>query len=274
MKSEAIMDFPTIPCAFTQAQILNEMVIELSEDGEYDRALSVLTKALQMWKSYRSEEEREGVCLSSRCQCQPKRETQCMDIGDDSISASSSTTKSMPQKDTEEEHPITFEHGYLYQELIRIPCRQIFEASNVGSAVALVILFNLAIVQHMNAYTSGNKKRMGKTLRLYQLSNECLNSFINDTNSCSRKAEAFELGTIIQMILINNLSHLHSIMGNPSTSVHCTEKLIPILMCVVDDKARNNYDSEFSSEVWHVSLEGFFRNISPLVLTSQCADAA
>lgn len=277
MKSEATMDFQTTPCsAYAQAQILNETAVDLSEAGEYDRALSVLTKALQMWKSYRSEDEGEAICLCSRCHCQSKGEMQCMDIANqeiDSCSALSSMTKSGPQ-DTEKEYPIAFEHGYVYQELIRIPCRKTFEASNVGSAVVLIILFNLAILQHLHACTSDNKKRMGKTLRLYQLANDCLNSYVDDTNNCAQKAGAFELGMMIQMILINNLSHLHSIMGNRLTSVHCTKTLIPILMCVVDDKARNNYDSEFCRDVWHVSLEGFFRNISPLVLTSQCADAA
>ena len=274
----AIMDFQTIPCgAYAQAQILNETAVDLSEAGEYDRALSVLTKALQMWKSYRSEDEGEAICLCSRCHCQSKGEMQCMEIDHqeiDSCSALSSIAKS-GQQDTETEYPVAVEHGYVYQELIRIPCRKIFEASNFCSAVVLILLINLAIVQHLHACTSNNKKRMGKTLRLYQLSNDCLNSYVNDTNSCAQKAGAFELGMIIQIILINNLSHLHSIMGNRLTSVHCTKTLIPVLMCVVDDKARNkNYDSEFSRDVWHVSLEGFFRNISPLVLTSQCADAA
>ena len=269
---------PRVTCAFAQAQVLNERAMELSNVGEYDSALSVLTKALQMWKSHRSEVAKEDVCLCARCQSgSNKDEGECsMDI-DEKEMASPHVTRSVPQHvaETEKEHPLTFEHGYLHREIIRIPCREMFEDSNVDSAVAVIILFNLAIVQHLSSISSNNEKRMAKTLRLYQLCNECLISFVNDTSICSRKAGAYELGTIIQMILINNLSHLHSFMGNHLTSLHCTEKLIPILMCMVDVKARNNAVPElFSSGVWSISLEDFFRNVCPLVLTSQCADAA
>ena len=267
-----------VTCAFAQAQILNERAVELSNSGEYDSALLVLTKALQMWKSHRLEVAKEAVCLCSRCRgVSNEDEWQCsMDI-DEKEMESPYVTRSVPQQfdETKKEYPVAFEHRYLYREIIRIPCREMFEASNVDSAVAVIILFNLAIVQHLSSISSNNEKRMAKTLRLYQLCNECLISFVNDTSICSRKAGAYELGTIIQMILINNLSHLHSFMGNHLTSLHCTEKLIPILMCMVDVKARNNaVPYLFSSGVWSISLEDFFRNVCPLVLTSQCADAA
>ncbi len=276
MKSESTMDSPMITCAYAQAQILNERAMELSDFGQYDSALSILMKALQMWKSHGSAENREDVCLCCQCQGDCKDEAQsCMDI-DEKDTSSSYVTRSVSQElaEAEEEHPNASEHGYMYREIIRIPCRKMFETRNVDSAVALIILFNLSIVQHLSSISSNNKKRMAKTLRLYQLSNECLNSFVNDTNTCSRKAGAYELGIIIHIILINNLSHLHSLMGNLVTSLQCTEKLVPILMCMVDAKARNNTVPEFSSGVWRISLEGFFGSICPLVLTSQCADAA
>jgi len=170
--------------------------------------------------------------------------------------------------------PIGSEYGYVYEEMIQIPCWQTFESCNVGSAVALIIILNLALVHHLSSVTTNSKLRMAKTLRLYQLSNDCLNTFVNDTHGCFRKGRCLEIGTLIQMILINNLSQLHSFMGNNITSLHCTEMLIPILMCVVDGKVRNVESPILFSDVGRISLEGFLRTICPLVLTSQCADAA
>lgn len=179
-------------------------------------------------------------------------------------------------RDTSLKNPAGPDCGYLYEELMQIPCRNHFGNHNVGSAVALILIFNLAIVHHVSALRLNSKTRMKKTLRLYQLANECLNTYIRDTHGCGCIVGDDDTGIVFQMILLNNLSHLHSLMGHHDRSRHCTEQLIPILMCVVDDKTRTKlqYPVGRNIDVGCMSLEGFFHNVTPLVLTSQCADAA
>lgn len=269
---------------YAQTQALNESAARLVEIGQYDSAISALTSALELWKRCRSEDEAVDACICPQC-IHFNEESSYMIVDEKEIDSRTTTPTSdvsswtMRQEDTienerQEQPPIGFEYGYLYQKMMRIPCRQKFDVRNVGSAVALIVIFNLAIVHHMSALTSNSKFRMAKTLRLYQLANDCLNTFMNDTEISFRKLGAFEIGTLIQMVLINNLGHLHSFMGNHLTSLHCIERLIPILMCVVDDKIRNIESQVLNNDIGCICLEGFFRNISPLVLTSVCADAA
>lgn len=274
------MVFPNHPHPYAQAQELNEFAAELVEIGQYDKAITALTKALELWKRCSTEDDIVEVCMCPRC-CNFKDDQSCEIQVDEkeidsttSIATMEDSKLRLPQdKNDYQEYPIGFEYGYFHTQMIRIPCRHKFDVYNVSSAVALIVIFNLAIVYHLSALELNNKLRMAKTLRLYELANDCLNTYVNDTNNNFRKGGGFEMGTLIQIILINNLSHLHSFMGNPLTSQHCTEKLIPILMCVVDDKIRN-IEPRIFNDIGCVALEGFFQNISPLVLKSQCADAA
>ena len=110
---------------------------------------------------------------------------------------------------------------------------------------------------------------MKQTLQLYQLSNDCLQHHKEIVSSCPAVGNTCIL---FQIIILNNLSHLHSMMGDNLKSRRCIEELIPIIMCVIDDKVRNTECR--SAEIHCIPLEGIFRNIGPLVLTAQCADAA
>ena len=110
---------------------------------------------------------------------------------------------------------------------------------------------------------------MKKALQLYQLANDSLLRYIRDSHYYPTGDETVIL---FQIILLNNLSHWHASMGDHLKSRQCIKQLIPIIMCVVDDKVRN-IESR-CVEMGFLSIEGCFRNISPLVLTAQCADAA
>jgi hypothetical protein len=138
----------------------------------------------------------------------------------------------------------------------------------------LIIIFNLAIVHHVRALRENDgEPKMETTFQLYQLANDCLNRYIADTQ-CSCGVD--ETGMLFQIILLNNASHLHSIVGNHSKYGQCMEQLISILMYVVDNKIRNNNPCQSSSiGMESMCLEGFFRNVISLVLApAQCAQAA
>lgn len=285
---EQLPRFPVVVSnPYARAQELNENAAAFASIGHYDRAITELTRALEVWKRCRTEDDAVYICVCPRCNSQEgccSMQTDEKEISDSTITSSSATTTSAKNEllfqdntsvssTTEDINPIGFEHGYMHQEMIRIPCREHFDFQNVSSGVALIIIFNLAIVHHRNALRHNCKSKMAKTLRLYQLVNECLNNFCLDTHqACCSKASAFDMGTMIQMVLANNLGHLHSCLGNSPMRNHCAEQLIPILMCVIDDRVLRNSQSEMIGE--QEGLEGFVQTICPLVLTSQCADAA
>jgi len=279
----------TISHPYAYAQEMNEIAARCLEDGHCEKAILALTKTLQVWKECETKDKNAETCFCHECSpcamvCDSETDSNegerdrlpILPTATNSPCASSSAGHQSPcfESEDEMENASGFDCGYLYQKLQRIPCRKRFGNTNVGSAVAFITIFNLAIVHHVSASRSNFRFKMERTLRLYQLANDCLNKYIAETHGCSCEASDDETGVLFQMILLNNLSHLHTFMGDHSMSQKCIERLIPILMCVIDDsKIRNDIESKTGS-LECACLEGFFRNISPHVLTSQCADAA
>lgn len=259
--------------SYANVQELNQRAALSLEIGQYDKAISTLKKTLQLWKERDLTDENSGA-VNEACMCLKCSANGWICSGNggeyiDESSVSRPVGHRSPAVGSDIEYRTGFDCGYMYQKLVRIPCRNCFGSQNMGSAVALIIIFNLAIAHHISSSRSNSWPKMKRTLQLYQLANDCLNRYIIDTHSYSASNEMYMM---FQMILLNNLSHLHSFMGDYSKSRQCIERLIPIIMCVVDDKNRNIECR--SVEIGCISLEGFFQNISPFVLTAQCADAA
>jgi hypothetical protein len=257
--------------SYANAQELNQSAALFIGNEQYDRAISNLKTALQLWKQCsRTDENSEnddGTCLCPLCNpngCSPSEtddeETNVPRIFDHQLRA----------VNDDDGCESGFNGGYLHKKLVLIPCIKQFGSHNMDSGVALIIIFNLAIAHHVRASRLSSRPMMKRTLHLYQLANECLLKYVTDSLGCSASDE---IGILFQIILLNNLSHLHAFLGDELKSRKCVEQVIPIIMCVVDDKVRNV--ECWSVEIRHiVCLEGFFQNISPIVLKSQCADAA
>lgn len=269
--------------SYSYAQELNQSAVRFLEIGQYDRAISTLMKTLHLWKEHGVHDE-TATSMNEACSCPmccPNRWDRCSEIDFEKIGITS-VSKSVGKRsqgieDIDTEHPSCFDGVYVYQKMMQIPSRNQFGNHNVASAVSLIAIFNLAIVHHVRALRVNNgQPKTATTFQLYQLANDCLNRYITDTQ-CSCCSEVVdETGMLFQMILLNNASHLHSIVGNHSKYRQCIEQLISILMYVVDNKIRNNAQCRSSSiGMESLSLEGFFRNVICLVLTpAQCADAA
>lgn len=144
----------------------------------------------------------------------------------DEIAIRKSTTKLVGKRsqgieDVNTDHPVCFDGVYVYQTMMQIPSRNQFGNHKVASAVALITIFNLAIVHHVRALRANDgQPKMETTFQLYQLTNDCLNRYITDTQ-CSCGVD--ETGILFQMTLLNNASHLHSIVGNHSKYGQCME---------------------------------------------------
>lgn len=258
-----------VPRSYANAQELNQSAAVLIGNEQYDRAIWNLKTALQLWKERsRTDEDSEnedGTCLCPLCNpngsspSETDEETNVLRIFDHQL----------PAIDDDDGCESGFNGGYLHKKLVLIPCINQFGSRNVDSGVALIIIFNLAIAHHIRASRLSSNPMMKRTLQLYQLANECLLKYVTDSLGCNASDE---IGILFQIILLNNLSHLHAFLGDDMKSRRCVEQVIPIIMCVVDDKVRN-VDCR-NVEIRRICLEGFFQNISPIVLKSQCADAA
>jgi len=265
---------PFIPQLYAHAQELNLSAALFLKNYQYDKAIATLTRTLQLWKKCHTTERNAEGCLCQRYNPNSSQ-TNNYDTEMSTIPTSHQQQCTSKQVGIEElveqlpEDPSSWDCGYIYPKLMQIPCRTRFGNHNVNSAVVLITVFNLAIVHHLQASRMNSRPLMAKTLRLYQLATHSLDSYVTDThNSCGYYVGDNQTVLLFQMILLNNLSHLHMLMGDPSQSHRCTEQLIPLLMFVVEDEVRN---AEIRR---HLCLEGFFRNVTPFVLTSQCADAA
>ena len=260
---------------YTCAKELNQRADLFVKLGRYGEANSTLAQALKLWKNSvladdRLETENEVCLCHNCCSCSNERANLTeMRRNEIRSSISRSIDRRSVEFDDDLEYQESIGSGYLYQKLMRIPCRNLFRKQNVDSVVPMISLLNIAIVHHIMASRSNCRLMMIKSLQLYQLSNDCLHKYITDIPSC---IAVEEIGLMFQIILLNNLSHLHCLMGDHLGSRRCIEQLIPIIMCVVDDKVRKTGCRSVGID--RIPLEGIFRNICPLVLTAQCADAA
>ena len=290
---------PSIHRSYIYAQKLNNNAALFVEVGKYDKAIVSLSKALKLWKPHIGDADSSeiGVCWcphSTPYGCLRFYETNDHELDISSTnerlinsfrqvspvssnqhrSSDCDTGKTIrirkndnyyDDNDNDNAQQTDFGCGYMHRQLIRIPCKSLLMGHCMGSALTLIIIFNLGIAHHLNAITSTKRARtkIKKTLQLYQVAHNCLEKYRRDNHYCDAMADVR-----FKMILCNNLSHIHRFLGDVLKHRQCIEQLMSIIMYVVDiNKARN---VEYGS----ILLDGCIRNIAPLILTAQCADAA
>jgi len=271
-KGKTICPPPSIPNLYKYAQEVNHSAALFLQSGKYDRAIMVLTEILQLckkndFKNDNAYSENEA-CMCPECNNNRWGfffEADGEEIEEIFTNERYTRLIGHPPPNIETDGILDdIDCGYIYQKLMRLPCRCLLGDDNVTSTVALIIIFNLAIVYHISSSRLKSRPRMKCAFQFYRLTQDC------DIHSC-RAGD--EMSILVQMIILNNLGHLYSFMGDHSISRRCIEELIPLIMSVVDDKIRN-FGRYRNIEIGYVNLEGFFRNISPLILIAQCADAA
>ena len=195
---------------------------------------------------------------------------------------------------------------YIHTKLVRLPCRSsLDDRSTRLSILTLTYVFNLAIAHHLRAISNCNhmenrpifEAKIDRALRLYDVAHCGIEEYVNhDRYHSDTNGDAFCVN--LHLILCNNLSHIHSFLGNKLKKQHCIERLIGVIMCVVDCKVRECQNLRPEDEIIEqqqgdndaaggasavsgsadrlqdINLEGFIRTASPSMLKSQCAKAA
>eukprot|EP00536_Pseudo-nitzschia_multiseries_P014691 jgi/Psemu1/39777/gm1.39777_g len=183
----------------------------------------------------------------------------------------------------------------VYQEFIRVPTRSAHnKCHTIGSlamvTVSLITLFNLAMVHHLqviryaatargknntHSHTGNYRATIEKTLKLYQVVYNALEKHKQE-QQYNGNTPTSETCLQFQMILCNNLSHVHKLTGNEFQHETYLRELLSTLMSVMDYKARRNLSGQEYSEGERrfLNLEGFVANTVPLISNVQCASAA
>ncbi len=116
-------------------------------------------------------------------------------------------------------------------------------SSDQASEAATRILFNIALSQHRLGVEKGDTNSLHKALKLYNLGHSLITG--QDTG-CPAMLAA----------MVNNLGHIHHVLGNHDMASHCFQHLLTILMC--DDI---NLEERLRDQL--------FSNVLPLILTKQ-----
>ena len=210
---------PSIHLSYLYAQKLNNNAALLVEIGQDDKAIASLSKALKLWRAHNLDEipAGRGIC---RCpHCTPDGCIIFSEINDPELDISNASdriintfrqpsdqhdsdscdnnnnnndndivlrikkVKNGDDDDNNDEEQMDFGCGYMYRQLIRMPYKSLLKGHNMGSALPLIIIFNLGIAYHLSAITSTNRAKIEKTLQLYQVANNCLGKYLRDTTN-------------------------------------------------------------------------------------------
>lgn len=183
--------------------------------------------------------------------------------------------------------------GYIYRRPIRIRC----EGHAMGSTLYLIMTFNLALAHHLQTVRTyannieGRAKEVNRTLVLYELTYKwqlkllCARDKSNASskNSSTRREQSPPPCTAVtsirfNMMIRNNLSQIHRLVGNHSKHKRCLEHLLSTVMVVTEYKSRtslNRVVSNNTKDPRHMELDGFLQNTTALILREgHCANAA
>jgi len=280
------------------------------EIEEYERAITSLGKALQILKAFiegsRSETEKENDCyncnhLSSLDECIRFSEGQHRNSHIHRTLRSMTGVRGASADNLREEtirkrfihrrqHRCAESSGhrssnFFHRRLIQVPPLSDHPCSSICLQqiinLSLISIFNHAVVCHIRAmdhtsYRSRDKSRglsrqainLQKALNLYEIVYSAL----------QKRAETRKTSVQFGLILCNNLSHAHNLVGNRNKHERYLREVLSAIMSLVDSNQRNNQGVEESDKrrcnPWCIDLEGFMDNAFPLMTEVVCAGAA
>ena len=168
--------------------------------------------------------------------------------------------------------------GFVYHRPLLVNKHCIDESHFTGITLSLIILFNLALAHHLKAIatiasntnsSSNSLKVLQQALQLYELAYQFHVDYVQQQMSSSgalsgeynRSIDALRF----TMIVSNNLGEIHRVAGNSAKHEMCLQHLLSAIMYMVDCKLVGMDSAE---------MDGFYHNVSPIMLADTCAQAA
>ena len=99
-----------------------------------------------------------------------------------------------------------------------------FEEGN-ATILSMIIVFNMAVIKHITAMKDGDAVLLQHAIQLYECTLNLQNSY-GQRLCCN--------GTVFRLVLLHNLGHAHSALGDKVTADHLYKQLLSALMYVVN----------------------------------------
>jgi hypothetical protein len=277
------------------AQKLSNRASFLIMTKSYDESIVLLTRALKQLERDNSLNKRSASCSCENCNeelyfnmsekeelCAAKKRNKALCCDEDrEINVEECSHTTQVQRDLAACSET--QHGFVHRFPLLIPKCCIEEACDIGFTLSWIILYNLALAHHLKAVSMddptcecgsrSNKSKMGilkQALRLYELAYQLhvdhirvpkLHAGTHEKEQDRRMIDSLRF----TMIISNNLGEIHREAGNMTKHRMCLQHLLSAIMYMVD----KNIVALDSSE-----MDGFYRNVSPILDSNKCARAA
>jgi tetratricopeptide (TPR) repeat protein len=227
---------------YSQAIALNSQAASLMEAGNFGQASAILKEALTQAKialedrSNDTENSMKPKTSLDHCMYHQSRF-----LINDEASMELRTSSSL----------------FVYRRAMCIPLSTMECCFDSRVLLSVLIMFNLALCYHLSAMESKSLAGLLKATRLYELAYKL------------QLDEELDSNTLFTLTIVNNLGHLHALIGQTETSEKYFQHLLSVLMFIIVINCNNN------EEVAQLPvLEGFFYNTLHLILQNQTAAAA
>jgi hypothetical protein len=265
-----------------QARELNEQGCFSIEVGHYDRAIVLLTEALNTIETMRlpcSRHRFTSSCGLDVCMEYTQSYNNLVNHGVRTATSSSAEKSTIDAKHVDDV-PAATNNGFIYKQPFRIPQQAISEGRSLGQTLPLVVVFNLALAHHLKAISKSNganlssrcREHLENILHLYEMA---YHWHIEQERARPSSPSSGLSSLKLIMILANNLAQIHLAVHSMTKYRLCLQHLLSTMMFMVDGlqfspQSRPATDALFPP----MELDGFLRNASCLFLRDQAAAAA
>lgn len=230
----------------THPSQLNNVAVKSIEAKDYTTAISTLTKALKVVKLIMS-----GDAMISDSDTGGCAETQI------TSGFYCDFVRSAPSSSFER----TFENGgicssSIFRDPIYMTCHLPRAELERCELLSYVILYNLALSYHLRAMDEEEENLqvacLEKALTLYEHAHHILSS------------QEIDVSLLHTMAIASNLGHIHHVIGDERRAEMCFQHLLSTILYIVDCGEGGKIEC----------LDGFFRNVMPLICQPSSAPAA
>jgi len=277
-----------------KARELNEQGCFSIEVGHYDRAIVLLTEALNTVETMRFPPSRHDAgqryasCGLDVCMEYTQNYNNLVNHGTRALNSTVAIEKAsieLAQCGGGDDVSSSASGGFVYKQPFRIPYHAISEGRLLGQTLPLVIVFNLALAYHLNAISQDDAKTTTTTnnprsrehdleniLHLYKMAYHW--HMEQEREQFSSHSSGLSSLKFI-MILANNLAQIHLAVQSMPKYHLCLQHLLSTMMFMVDGLQFVPHARPFSDTLFPpAELDGFLRNASCLFLHDRAAPAA
>jgi hypothetical protein len=243
------------------AQEMNNSAVSCIEIGHYSRAITSLTRALELHKRQQRSKD------VAPCNCYQCTLDGCIVQAAEKCRPPSKHAKVVRTKGYCKGNP---SGGYISRRPIKVNSR----GHAMGPALYVIIVYNLGLAKHIIAIGSSDnserKKIIQGAIATYNLAHEMQASLLlqheNSKDPWSTEAVASLRSIRFEMMVLNNMSQLHKLNLGTTEHDHCLRRLLSIIMMVVDQQVRALSTEGRIAPLWRIELDGFLRNTVSLML--------